>query len=227
MVEIITRDNAHLYADLLRDMHEMRYRVAVEQWGWRIPGIEPGFDKDAFDTDDTIYFVYPDIADRRALACGRLNPTLKPHMLSEVFAERCVSEPLPRGETIYEFSRYIVDHQGTSKDEQAVVRSRIAPAINKYCLETGVTHLTFLGYMSSYARTVKYWDTRPLGPPCAFVEDNATYIAAVSTMNEAGLCRLRKAFGLGDSEPHLSSRVSCSAPGFGGRLDGRMAGRAA
>lgn len=207
MVEIVTRQNAHLYEDLLHDMHEMRYRVAVEQWGWRIPGIEPGYDKDDFDTEDTIYFVYPDISDRRALACGRLNPTAKPHMLSEVFAERCVSETLPRGEAIFEFSRYIVDHKNITKEEQTVVRSRIAPAINKFCLEAGITHLTFLGYMSSYARTVKYWETRPLGPPCDFIEDNATYIAAISTMNEEGLGNLRKAFGLADNEPHLSSRI--------------------
>lgn len=208
MVEVITRDNAHLYGDLLHDMFRMRYRVAVEKWGWAIPGVRPGYDRDAYDRDETIYFVCPDVSGTRALGCARLNPTTAPHMLSEVFAARCVTEYLPRGESIYEFSRYIVDHDSMPKETQAAVRARIAPAINKFCLQAGITHLTFLGYMSSYARTIKYWDTRPLGPPCYFAEDDATYIAAVSAMTETGLENMQSAFALGGGEPHLSSRLS-------------------
>jgi N-acyl-L-homoserine lactone synthetase len=152
--------------------------------------------------------VCPDVSGTRALACARLNPTIAPHMLSDIFAARCVTEELPRSESIYEFSRYIVDHGAMSKEAQAAVRARIAPAINKFCLQAGITHLTFLGYMNSYARTIKYWDTRPLGPPCYFEEDDATYIAAISTMTQAGLENLRSAFALGDEEPHLSSRLN-------------------
>ncbi|GJL92152.1 acyl-homoserine-lactone synthase [Hyphococcus sp.] len=222
MVEVITRDNAHLYGDLLQDMYAMRYRVAVEQLGWAIPGIEPGADKDNFDKADTIYFICPDISGTRALACARLNPTTEPHLMSEVFAERCVSEPLPRGASIYELSRYIVDHRSMSKEEQGVIRARIAPAVNMFCLKSGITHVTFLGYMSSYARTIKYWETRPLGPPVYFEEDDATYIAAISTMTQAGLQNLRSAFELGPEEPHLSSRLSWNGPDAMVRLRGKL-----
>lgn len=208
MVEVVTKENAHLYADVLDDMHRMRYRVAVEEWGWRIPGIEPGYDKDAFDTDDTIYFLCLDASETRTLACGRLNPTTKPHLLSEVFASRCVEGDLPRSPTIFEFSRYIVDHRAMSKEDQAAVRARIPSAVNKFCLEAGITHLTILAYMSSYARTTKVWETRPLGLPQHFQQDDATYIAAISEMTEAGLQNLRKAFELTDREPFLSSRVA-------------------
>ncbi len=208
MVEIVSRENASFYEDILDDMHKMRYRVAVEQWGWNIPGIKPGYDKDDFDTDDTIYFICLDASETKALACGRLNPTTKPHLLSEVFHERCVSERLPRSNSIYEFSRYIVDHRAMTKEDQQAVRARIPAAINKFCLEANITHVTFLGYMNSYARTIKYWKTRPLGAPCYFEEDNATYIAAQSAMTPEGLKNLRDAFRLTRDEPHLSSRVS-------------------
>lgn len=207
MVEIVTRENASLYEDVLDDMYKMRYRVAVEQWGWNIPGIERGYDKDDFDTDDTIYFICLDASETRTLACGRLNPTTQPHLLSEIFAERCVSEELPRSASVFEFSRYVVDHRAMSKEDQAAVRARIPAAINKFCLQANITHLTFLGYMNSYARTIKYWETRPLGAPCYFEEDDATYIAAQSAMTPKGLQNLRDAFHLNRDEPHLSSRV--------------------
>lgn len=210
MVEIITRENMAFYGDILDAMHKMRYRVAVEQWGWNIPGIEPGFDKDKFDTDETIYFICLDASETQVLACGRLNPTTKPHLLSEVFAEQCVSEKLPRSPAVFEFSRYVVDHQAMSKIDQAAVRARIPAAINKFCLDAKITHLTFLGYMSSYARTIKYWDTRPLGTPCYFEEDDATYIAAQSAMTAGGLKNLRDAFHLTSNEPYLSSRINWS-----------------
>ena len=94
-----------------------------------------------------------------------------------------------------------------SKEDQTAVRARIPSAINKFCLEANIAQLTFLGYMSSYARTVKVWKTRPLGPPCYFEEDDATYIGAISEMTRTGLQNIRDAFHLARYEPHLSSRV--------------------
>lgn len=207
MVEVITSENADAYEDLLDDMFRMRYRVAVEQWGWKIPGIRPGYDRDAFDTVDTIYFVCADPSEKKALACGRLNPTTGPHLLSEVFPEQCEGD-LPRGPSIYEFSRYVVDHQGMSKEHQQAVRARIPASVNRFCLEAGITHLTVLAYMSSYARTIKVWPTRPLGLPRYYEQDDATYIAAISEMTAGGLENLRKIYALDPSEPNLSMRVS-------------------
>ena len=210
MVQIIMHHNAHLYKDTLRSMYEMRYRVAVGEWGWNIPGVPAGFDKDRFDTNDTIYFVCLDPTERKVLACARLNPTMKPHLLSDVFANRCVTGDVPRAAEVYELSRYIVDHGAMTQVQQKAVRGRIVSAVNKFCLEAGVTHVTFLSYMSSYARTIKYWETRPLGPPCYFEEDNAEYIAAISAMTHAGLDNLRHGFDLKDDEPFVSSRLSWS-----------------
>lgn len=55
MFKIITPDNRGEYRDLIHAMHEMRYRIVVEEWGWHIPGIREGYDKDQFDTDATFY----------------------------------------------------------------------------------------------------------------------------------------------------------------------------
>lgn len=189
----------------LEEMHRLRYRVAVEQWGWKIPGVEKGYDKDAFDTDDTLYFLAYAEGGERLVGCGRLNPTMKPHLLSEVFADLCDLQGVPRDPAIYEFSRYIVDHQALSKEAQFAIRGRITAAINRYCLEAGVTALTWLAYQQMYARALNVWDTKPLGLPRYFPEDGATYIAAISQMTEAGLARMARAFGLDD-------KATCALP---------------
>jgi N-acyl-L-homoserine lactone synthetase len=210
MVEVISKENAHLYADVLDDMHQMRYRVAVEEWGWRIPGIEPGYDKDEFDTDETIHFVCLDTTETRVVACGRLNPTTGPHLLSEKFRDH-VEGALPSDPAIYELSRYIVDHRSLSKEQQFAVRGRISSAFNLFCLQSGIRQITVLTYMSSYARSVKFWPTRPLGLPVFYKQDNASYIAAICDMTPLGLERLREGFGLSKDEPHLHTRVESAA----------------
>ena len=206
MVEIVTPENRSLYRASLDQMHEMRFRVAVEQWGWKIPGIACGYDKDAFDTDDTIYFLAYSVAGDRLVGCARLNPTDRPHMLSEVFSDLCDLQEIPRDPRIYEFSRYIIDHAALSKEEQVSVRGRISATINKFCLQAGIMALTWFAYQQMYARAIKMWDTAPLGLPKYFRDDDATYIAAISQMNESGLFRLKHAFKLDAEEPRLLCR---------------------
>jgi acyl-homoserine lactone synthase len=223
MVEIVTPLNRHLYRTSLEEMHRLRYRVAVGQWGWNIPGIAPGFDKDDFDTPDTIYFLAYSTAGDRLVGCARLNPTTEPHLLSEVFSDLCDLQPAPRDPAVYEFSRYIVDHQALSKEDQFSVRGRISATINMFCLRTGIKALTWLAYHQMYARALKTWDTAPLGLPKFFAEDDATYIAAVSQMNDAGLDRLRRGFNLGEDEPRLLLRQQWDLLNPGALRDGARA----
>jgi acyl-homoserine lactone synthase len=206
MVEIVTPLNRPLYRSSLDEMHRMRYRVVVEQWGWKIPGIKAGYDKDDFDTEETIYFLAYSNGGDQLVGCARLNPTCGPHMLSEVFADLCDLQAIPRDPAIYEYSRYIVDHQALTKEEQFCVRGRMSATINKFCLHTGVTALTWFAYQQMYGRALKVWDTAPLGLPKYFPDDDATYVAAISQMNEAGLERIRRGFNLDREEPRLLQR---------------------
>lgn len=207
MVEIISKENAHLYADALEDMHRMRYRVAVGEWGWRIPNVEPGFDKDEYDTDETIYFVCLDTLGLSVVACSRLNPTTGPTLLRDAFPDHCHFQDPPCDPEIYELSRYIVDAKAMSKDMAYAVRARMSAAVNLFCLQAGIRSLSILTYMSTYARSLRVWPTRPLGRPMISEHDQATYIAALCDMVPEGLQKLRADFGLSASEPHLSTRV--------------------
>lgn len=206
MIEIITPCSHGARAASLDDMHRLRCRVAVEQWGWKIPGIAPGYDKDQFDTDRTVYLLAYAGAGDRLVGAARLNPTTEPHMLSEIFGDLCDLQAAPRDPAVYEFSRYVIDHAALSKEEQFRIRGRLSAAINEFCLRTGVSALSWFSYRSMYQRAVQMWETTPLGLPRHFPDDDQTYIAAVSQMTAEGLARLRTAFSLSPGEPALVVR---------------------
>ncbi|MEM6833031.1 MAG: acyl-homoserine-lactone synthase [Pseudomonadota bacterium] len=192
MVQIITPDVREHYQDLLDDMFRMRYRIVVEKWGWDIPGIEPGYDKDQFDTDDTIYIVETDQSREKAVACTRLNPTTKPHMFSELWAPQCNLQPYPTGDAIYECSRYISDRAAfeTKQDEfLAVLRTGVG--LTEYCLEAGVERLTWLTREKLYNVAIAVWETEPLGRPWHHEVDNDTYIPATSKIDITALTKQR------------------------------------
>lgn len=223
MVEIISKENASLYEDVLDDMFRMRYRVAVGQWGWRIPNIEIGYDKDDYDRADTVYFVCLDVTETHVVACGRLNPTTGPHLLRDVFSHHCQFQDVPVGPDIYELSRYVVDRDALTKDEAVAVRARIAAAFNLVCLESGIKYVSLLTYLSSYSRTLAQWPTRPLGPAIYYPQDKAAYIAALCEMLPEGVANIRRTYGLRDDEPHLSTRMEGSALPTARRLRAQIA----
>ncbi|MEQ8936849.1 MAG: acyl-homoserine-lactone synthase, partial [Amphiplicatus sp.] len=168
---------------------------------------EPGFDKDDYDTDETIYFVCLDTLGVNVVACSRLNPTTGPTLLRDVFPNHCHFQEPPSDPEIYELSRYIVDAKAMTKETAIAVRARMSSAVNLFCLQSGIRSLAILTYMSTYARSLRVWPTRPLGRPLFSDHDQATYIAALCDMVPAGLQKLRADFGLRANEPHLSSRM--------------------
>jgi len=189
MVEIVTAQNRSLYEAELRDMFEMRYRVAKEL-GWELPDAQDGLDIDQFDRDDTIHFLEFN-NQRQVKACARLNPTTEPNLLSDIFPEFCELGGIPADPDVYEYSRYMVEKAGQTKADFIMARARITLAINEYCLENAISQVTVLTYMKNYPIASLIWKTRPLGTPRMYAPDNAKYIAAISDMTDDGLANAR------------------------------------
>lgn len=183
MIEIITRDNAHHYRDVLDDMFEMRYNVAVEQWHWDIPVEVPGIDKDAFDTDRTIYFVKRNDVGK-VIGCARLNPTTHPHMLTEVFSEHCNFRTPPEDPATYELSRFFVDKTQSSRIEFVLTIWELLAAVAEFCLDVGIKNLSWYAYQLTYNTSLEVWKTKPLGTPQRHPNDVSVYVPAISPMDE-------------------------------------------
>lgn len=191
MILTVDASNRHQYEDLLDDMHRMRFRV-IERWGWNVPGIPQGYDKDAFDTDDTIYFLDLDDSGDRVVGTCRFNPTTGPHLLSEVFPEMCSFDGVPSAPHIWEATRYLIDTQALPEWQSLRSRTRLALGLCEYAHDNGITAMSWLTTQALYNNMFKLWPSRPLGLPKYFEEDDNTYIAALSELTLEATQQLRE-----------------------------------
>ena len=190
MLQIIDKQNRHLFRGALDDMHKMRYRAAVQEMGWRIQVDEHGRDIDEFDYADTVYILYFN-PDGSVGACGRLNPSTRPHLLSEVFPNQCI-DGVPTGDNIWHYSRYLVERAGKTQREYMLAWMLVTQAVNEWCIDNDVEQVTWLARKRLYAMSVGLWNTQPLGPSIFYPDDDKKYIAAISRMNREGLARVAR-----------------------------------
>ncbi len=177
-------------AELLK-MYRMRYKVAVEQWGWNIPTAKKGLDKDQFDTRFTTYILVYNL-NSEMVACGRLNPTVQPHLLSEIFPHQCEFSGVPKGKSIHEFSRFIVDASKLTHSQQVRLYLLVCLVATEYAISIGLKQLTWLTNKSKYIKSIVVWKTRPLGLPQHYPDDDAEYIAAIMDTTNEAVRRLRR-----------------------------------
>lgn len=204
VIEIVSACNRRFYANALKDMFRMRFRIFVEEMGWALPAVEDGLERDAFDTEKTDYFIERG-ANGAVLACARLNPTTGPHMLSDLFADYCDLAAPPTGPGVYELSRFVIDGKNVSSWRRREMRGRLDWAIAWWCRSNHVERLTSFSTDEVYVGRLRLWKTRPLGLPAPF-DDGRTYIPAVSTVDEGLLTRIADWYDLSDAAPACIQR---------------------
>ena len=94
------------FPDLFSQMYRQRYEIYVKRRKWS--GLKPIGDeeRDEFDTSSAIYLVALD-ADDEILAGLRLLPTIRPHILGELFPHLAL-DGVPSGPDILELTRFYV-----------------------------------------------------------------------------------------------------------------------
>lgn len=188
MFRIITPAMRGRFADELQAMHEMRYRVVVCEWGWDIPGVQPGYEADQFDTEETVYVIVQN-DEAEVVASARMNPTTRPHMLSELFADCCDLQPWPAAPDVWECSRFVTERSKfASPLEDFRVRARLGIGMTVHCLDRGIARLSWLTHQKFYNLVQKVWRTEPLGLPRRD-DDDWAWIPAVSVIDKAALDR--------------------------------------
>jgi acyl-homoserine lactone synthase len=172
-------------------MFEMRYHVAVNELGWAIPNMVSKRDQDEYDRDDTIYFLEFDDK-RRVIATARLNPTTKPHLMTDIFPHLCEFGGVPVADDIFEYSRFLVRKQGVPRRINVNAQAHISLAVVEYCIAANIKKVSWVTYKKSYPLALRMWKTRPLGLPQYFDIDDEDYVAAISDMNQESLERTRR-----------------------------------
>lgn len=194
MIYVIDQHNAAFCQELLDAMHQMRYRVAVEQWRWNIPDIEPGYDKDRYDNRQTKFFLK--IRQGEVVATARLNPCNNRYLISDVFPEFCDLAPPPTDSESFELSRFLIDRSRVQGRNYIMAAYEILAAVNEFALEQKIKRLVWLAYQITYNASLEVWDTRPLGIPRSHKDDQSVYVAATSPMTTQGLSNIRHKIGL-------------------------------
>ena len=192
MINIISRENRHLFHHTLMEMHAQRKQVFIDQLCWPLEECA-GIEMDAFDGESTLYLI--ETAPDGAVVCSaRLLPSMCPHLLGEVFEHICM-QGAPRSDTIWEASRFCPAPETSKGQERRDMLMRMIAAIMEASILFGMEQVTFVAG-AALARLARKagWDVELLGPMQRVGRERLTAMIAHAT--SAGLNRVRSLNGL-------------------------------
>jgi len=114
MIRIVTKDNAERHLGSLHQMHRIRKTVFKDRLGWDVTASG----ELEFDEYDALGPSYLLSIDRYGSVngCVRLLPTTGPNMLRDIFPYFVTKIAVPRGERVWEASRFAVSGNTTSAE---------------------------------------------------------------------------------------------------------------
>lgn len=164
MILILHAENRRKYADVLLQHYRIRHDVYVGERKWMKLARADGLERDQFDNDNALYVLA--MEDDKVVGGSRLIPTLKPHLLSEVFPYLANVRGLPRAHDIYEWTRVHVVKDRREGRNGGPIAGSIYCGILEFCLAQGISSLTALVEMWWLPRFHEMgWELRPLGLP--------------------------------------------------------------
>lgn len=195
MIHLISSANASLYAPQLDAMHRLRWRIYVEERGWRElrqMQSQAGLERDAYDDERAHYLLAID--DSGAVIGGmRVRSTDDRSLLRDRFAHLVEDEAaiLPSPMT-WELTRLL--RAPASRSHESFLRYSMNCALIEFCLSRGVRKLIATSETFLLPMTRKAWGTklRPLGLPQPYAEGEVIAVEltpdrqALETMRAAG-----------------------------------------
>jgi len=112
MIRIVTKDNADRHVGHLHQMHRIRKTVFKDRLGWDVT-VSGELEFDQYDALGPSYLL---TIDRYGTlnGCVRLLPTTGPNMLRDIFPYFVTKAAVPRGERVWEASRFAVNGNATA-----------------------------------------------------------------------------------------------------------------
>ncbi len=216
MLATILGANARDYTDVMEQVWRFRHDQFVERLGWEACRRPDNREIDQFDSDEAVHL--PLILDGSVVGYSRLLPTLKPHLLSDVYPHLMDGREWPRGKRIFEWTRCIAE--ASPKTIAGVPISNILmTGVLEYCLVAGIEMLV----VETHPKLVNLllttgWEVMPLAAPSVLEESLIVPITAKPSL--AGLLKHHELYGITGSVLDLEL-----APGnpFGGSSLSRLA----
>ncbi len=169
------------FSSVLNLAFKFRHEAFVEEAGWENLRRTDGREIDQFDTDDTIHVIA--MKDGAVQAYSRLNPTMKPHVLSEIYPQ-LASRGLVRDQGAWEWSR-----MGTAKHARQDGRGWSGPigllfrCISVVALKENIDTLVWQAHPVWISRASELgFDPEPMGLPMRIAGDRV--VAAKMAVTE-------------------------------------------
>jgi acyl homoserine lactone synthase len=114
MIRIVTKDNAERNISNLYEMHRIRKAVFKDRLGWDVT-VTGELEVDEYDALGPSYLLSTDRYGNLN-GCVRLLPTTGPNMLRDIFPSFVTKGAVPRGERVWEASRFAANGNSTAAE---------------------------------------------------------------------------------------------------------------
>ena len=139
-LHIVDWSNRHAYQDQLEHYFRVRHEIYIGGRKWQQIERPIPMEIDAFDTRDAIYLLGIN-GDGTIAGGSRLVPTLRPHLLSEVFPMLARGEP-PRGADIYEWTRFFIAPPLRRSGKSSWAAGIVLCGLLEACLRLGISKIS-------------------------------------------------------------------------------------
>lgn len=192
-IHIVDRSNRDAYRDQLEQHFRLRHDIYVGERGWSDLARPDGREVDAFDTDDAVYLLGI-LPGKGVVAGSRLVPSLKPHLMSDVFP-RLAPQGVPRAIDIFEWTRIFVVPALRQSGCPCLAAGIVYCGIVEFCLQRSISRLSIVCETYWIDRLAALgWNPRPLGPPIE--HHGETIVGLVVDMGPVVLETTQKAYAI-------------------------------
>ena len=179
---------------LLAAMWRDRKRVFVDTLGWDVPVVDNVFEIDQFNDEHAVYLVVSDRSRERHRASVRLLPSVRAHILGDIFPVLC-ADAVPRASDTWEITRLCIAPDIGPLRQSMLVRRELALGLCEYALENGIARFTQVHLAHHLPQILAAgWECEPLGFPREI--DGQMLMASRIDVRADTLERLRDATGI-------------------------------
>lgn len=195
-LHIITWSNRKPYKKLLERYFRLRHDIYVKRRQWSAVARPIDMEMDAYDTENAIYLLALDHGGR-IVGGSRLVPTVKPHLLSEIFPALAKGH-VPRAQDTFEWTRFFIAPELRSRGSPSPVAGVILCGLLEAGLKLGIKRISVV--------CEAFWPARlrALGWPIAELGDvlnhpDGDVIALLIDVAADALESTRRAYGIAGS----------------------------
>lgn len=206
-IHIINWSNRKAYEGPLEHHFRLRHRIYIGERNWRQIERPIPLEIDAFDNEHAIYLLG---IDDNGHVCGgsRLVPTLKPHLLSDVFP-MLADGGVPRDQDVFEWTRIFVTPSLRKPGEPSLAAGIVLCGLLEAALVLRIRQISVVCEVFWLNRLERLgWPVTRLGP--AIDHPDGAVIALLIQVTEAALASSRAVYGLDDVSVLAASQLKDS-----------------